>query len=282
MKTSPAERRKIVDKAHRKLRIKRQCELLSIPRSGYYYHLGEKKEDTLNLELMKLIDQHYLEHPYMGVPSMTQWLSKDMGFNVNHKRIARLYRLMDLSAIVPGPHTSKGCKEHKKYPYLLRNLVVDHVNQVWGIDITYIPIKNGYMYLVAIIDLYSRFVVGWSLSNTMEAVWVVETVKEAIGQYGRPEIINSDQGSQFTGDLYTGFLISEGITISMDGRGRATDNIFIERLWRSLKYEDIYLNAYETGTELFSGLRRYFQYYNQERRHSSLAYQIPEKVFNAA
>ena len=241
MKTSPAERRKIVNKAHHKLSIKGQCELLSIHRSGYYYNLQEKSEDVFNLELMRQIDQHYLKHPYMGVPSMTQWLVKDMGYQVNHKRIARLYRLMDLSAIVPGPHTSKGCKEHKKYPYLLRNLIINRANQVWGTDITYIPVKHGYLYLVAIIDLFSRFVVGWSLSNTMESEWVVETVKEAIASHGKPEMINSDQGSQFTSDLYTGFLRQENITISMDGRGRATDNIFIERLWRSLKYEDIYL-----------------------------------------
>jgi len=282
MKTSPAERRKIVDKAHLKLSVTRQCELLAIHRSGYYYNLQEKGENTFNLELMKLIDQHYLKHPYMGVPSMTQWLIKDMGFHVNRKRIARLYKMMDLSAIVPGPHTSRGCKEHKKYPYLLRNLVIDHPNQVWGIDITYIPIKHGYLYLVAIIDLFSRFVVGWSLSNTMESEWIVETVKEAISRHGKPEMMNSDQGSQFTGDLYTGFLIAENIIISMDGRGRATDNIFIERLWRSLKYEDIYLNAYETGPELYKGLKRYFQHYNQQRRHSSLAYQIPAEVFHAA
>lgn len=282
MKTSPAERRKIVDKAHQTLSIKRQCELLAIHRSGYYYNLQEKSEAAFNLEIMRLIDEHYLKHPYMGVPSMTQWLVKDMGYEVNHKRIARLYKLMDLSAIVPGPHTSKGCKEHKKYPYLLRHLVIDRPNQVWGIDITYVPVKHGYLYLVAIIDIFSRFVVGWSLSNTMESEWVVETVKEAIGQYGKPEMINSDQGSQFTSDLYTGFLASENITISMDGRGRATDNIFIERLWRSLKYEDIYLNAYETGLQLYTGLKRYFHYYNQQRRHSSLAYQIPSEVFRAA
>lgn len=282
MKTSPAERRKIVNKAHPKLSIQGQCELLSIHRSGYYYNLQEKSEDFFNLELMRMIDKHYLKHPYMGVPSMTQWLIKDMGFQVNRKRIARLYKLMHLYAIIPGPHTSKGCKEHKKYPYLLRNLVINGPGQVWGIDITYIPVKHGYLYLVAIIDLFSRYVVGWSLSNTMESEWVVEAVKEAIANHGKPEIINSDQGSQFTGDLYTGLLKRENITISMDGQGRATDNIFIERLWRSLKYEDIYLNAYETGLDLYRGLKRYFHYYNHERRHSSLAYQVPAEVFHAA
>jgi len=282
MTSNPAERRKIVDRAHQTLSIKHQCELLSVHRSGYYYHLQERTEDALNLELMRLIDEHYLKYPFMGVPSMTQWLVKDMGYKINPKRIARLYKLMDLAAIVPGPHTSKGCKEHKKYPYLLRNLIIDRPNQVWGIDITYIPVKHGYLYLAAIIDLFSRFVVGWSLSNTMESEWIVETVKESIREYGKPEMINSDQGSQFTSDLYTDFLISENITISMDGRGRATDNIFIERLWRSLKYEDIYIHAYETGPELYEGVKQYFRYYNQHRRHSSLDYQIPAAVFRAA
>jgi len=252
MKTSPAQRRKIVDKAHLKLSVTRQCELLAIHRSGYYYNLQEKKEDAFNLELMKLIDQHYLKHPYMGVPSMIQWLVKDMGFHVNRKRIARLYKMMDLSAIVPGPHTSMGCKEHKKYLYLLRNLVIDHPNQVWGIDITYIPIKIWWPLLTFLAALWS----DGPLSNTMESEWIVETVKEAINRHGKPEMMNSDQGSQFTGDLYTGFLTGENITISMGGRGRATDNIFVERLWQSLKYEDIYLNAYETGPELYKGLKR--------------------------
>lgn len=282
MKTSPAERRKIVDKAHPRLSVKRQCRLLGIHRSGYYHFTKEKGSDLLNLELMQLIDKHYLEHPFMGVPTMTQWLCKDKGYRVNRKRIARLYRLMDLWAIAPGPHTSKGCKTHKKYPYLLRNLPITRPNQVWGIDITYVPVKNGYMYLIAIIDLYSRFVVGWSLSNTMEAEWCVETVREAIDRYGKPEILNSDQGSQFTSDLFTGFLTGENILISMDGRGRATDNIFIERLWRSLKYEDIYLKAYETGSELYTGIREYFNYYNHKRRHSSLQYQFPQEVYQAA
>lgn len=281
MRTNPAERRKIVDKVH-KLSVKRQCQLLGVQRSGFYYPPKEKKDDSLNNELMQFIDKQYLTHPFMGVPSMTQWLRKDMGYRINRKRIARLYKLMRLSAIIPGPHTSRGCKTHIKYPYLLRNLAITHPNHVWGIDITYVPIKNGYMYLIAIIDLYSRFIVNWSLSNTMEAEWCVETVKEAIKAHGKPEIMNSDQGSQFTSDLFIGLLKEEEISISMDGRGRATDNIFIERLWRSLKYEDIYLKAYETGSQLYIGIRDYFQYYNNMRRHSSLEYQFPSEIYQAA
>jgi putative transposase len=280
MSTSMNQRRDIVDKAHKELSIKEQCQLMSIHRSGYYYQ--HKTESELNLELMALIDKHYMDHPYMGVPSMTQWLDKDMGYNVNKKRVRRLYKLLDLFAIVPGPHTSRGNKEHKKYPYLLRNLKITRPNQVWCTDITYLPIKSGYMYLIAIIDLYSRFVVGWSLSNSMDAEWCKETVERAIKQHGKPEIINSDQGSQFTSDEFTGFLQQKQINISMDGKGRATDNIFIERLWRSLKYENIYLNAYSTAMELRAGVNDYFEYYNHTRRHSSLDYQKPVELFYAA
>lgn len=280
MKTSITQRRDIVGKAHKKLSIKEQCQLMSIHRSGYYYR--PKTESELNLKLMALIDKHYMDHPYMGVPSMTQWLNKDMGYNVNKKRVRRLYKLLDLFAIVPGPHTSRGNKEHKKYPYLLRDLKITRPNQVWCTDITYLPIKNGYMYLVAIIDLYSRFVVGWSLSNSMDTEWCKETVERAINKHGKPEIINSDQGSQFTSDEFTGFLQQMQINISMDGKGRATDNIFIERLWRSLKYEKIYLNAYSTAMELRKGVNDYFEYYNHVRRHSSLDYQKPVELFRAA
>jgi len=280
MKTSISQRRDIVDKAHQKLSIKEQCQLMSIHRSGYYYQ--PKTESELNLELMALIDKHYMDHPYMGVPSMTQWLNKDMGYNVNKKRVRRLYKLLDLFAIVPGPHTSRGNKEHKKYPYLLRNLKITRPNQVWCTDITYLPIKNGYMYLIAIIDLYSRFVVGWSLSNSMDAEWCKETVERAVNKHGKPDIINSDQGSQFTSDEFTGYLEKMQINISMDGKGRAIDNIFIERLWRSLKYENIYLNAYSTAMELRAGLNAYFDYYNNIRRHSSLGYQKPVELFQAA
>ncbi len=231
---------------------------------------------------MEVIDKQHMKYPFMGVPTMTQWLRRDMNYSINTKRIERLYKLMDICAIVPGPHTSKGNKKHKKYPYLLRNLEVNRTNQVWALDITYIPIKNGYMYLIAIIDLYSRYVVGWSLSNTMESEWCMETVKKAIAEHGLPEIINTDQGSQFTSEVFTNYLHENDITISMDGKGRATDNIFIERLWRSLKYEDIYLNAYENGLDVYRGIKRYFIYYNEVRRHSSINHKRPKEVYCAA
>lgn len=231
---------------------------------------------------MKVIDKKYMQHPYMGVPTMTEWLRQDMNYPVNKKRIERLFKLMDITAIAPGPHTSVGNKAHKKYPYLLRNLEIKRPNHVWALDITYIPIKSGFMYLIAIIDLYSRYVVGWSLSNTMEADWCVDAVRQAIVKHGKPEIINTDQGSQFTSDEFTGFLHKKEITISMDGKGRATDNIFIERLWRSLKYEDIYLKAYENGLDVYQGVKKWFRYYNEERRHSSINYKRPKDVYEAA
>ncbi len=280
MKTTIHERRAIVDKANAKLSIKKQCDLLTIHRSGYYY--TEKEETSLNLELMVEIDKEHTLHPFRGVPSMTEYLRKDLGYNINPKRIARLYKVMDIFALVPGPHTSKGCKEHKKYPYLLRNLVIERKNQVWATDITYVPVKNGYMYLIAIIDLYSRYVVKWALSNSMEAEWCAEVLKEAISEHGAPEMFNTDQGSQFTSDVFIEVLSTNGIIISMDGKGRATDNIFIERLWRSVKYEDVYLNVYESGIELYGGLKRYFEFYNQVRRHSSIKNQRPKDVFLAA
>lgn len=279
MKTTAKERKGLVDKAD-KLSLSQQCDLLSISRSSIYYQPAP--ENVLNLELMQEIDKKYMQHPFMGVPSMTQWLRMDKGYKVNKKRIERLYRLMNISAIVPGPHTSKGNKEHKKYPYLLRNLKITHKNQVWATDITYVPVKDGYMYLIAVIDLYSRYVLSWSLSNTMETQWCIDTVAEAIENYGTPEIFNTDQGSQFTSKDFTDFIESHKIKVSMDGKGRATDNIFIERLWRSVKYEDIYLNAYENGIELYHGIKDYMEFYNNRRRHQSLNYQRPVDIMKAA
>ncbi len=280
MKTTIEQRKAIVDKANTKLSVKKQCNLLTIHRSGFYYK--KKEEAALNHELMFEIDKEYTRHPFRGVPSMTEYLRRDLGYAINHKRIARLYKQMDIFALVPGPHTSNGCKEHKKYPYLLRNLVVKRNNQVWATDITYVPVKNGHMFLIAIIDLYSRYVVKWALSNSMEAEWCADVLKEAIAEHGAPEMFNTDQGSQFTSDVFIEVLKTNGITISMDGKGRATDNIFIERLWRSVKYEDVYLNAYESGIDLFKGLKHYFQFYNQVRRHSSIGNQRPKDVFLAA
>ncbi len=265
-----------MNKAH-ELSVKRQCELLNIHRSGYYYQpQGESEE---NLKLMELIDKQYTKHTHMGVPSMTIWLRKDQGILVNHKRIARLYRLMDIRSLAPGPHTSKGCKEHKKYPYLLRNLEIERVHQVWATDITYIPMEKGFFYLMAIIDLKSRYILHWSLSNTMEAEWCKQVMEECIQEHGKPEIVNTDQGAQYTSDVFTEYLLSEEVQISMDGKGRATDNIFIERFWRSIKYEKIYLNVYEDGQALFLGIIEYMNYYNHQRRHQSLDNLRPIDIF---
>jgi putative transposase len=280
LKTTIPERLGIVDKSNKKLSINKQCLLLGVNRSRHYY--VKKGSNDLNQALIEDIDKEYTAHPFRGVPSMLKYLKKDLGYLVNKKRIERLYRLMDICAIVPGPHTSKGCKEHKKYPYLLRNLKITHSNQVWATDITYVPVKNGHMYLIAIIDLYSRYVVNWSLSNTMESEWCTEILQEAVARHGKPGMFNTDQGSQFTSDVFTGFLIKNEIVISMDGKGRATDNIFIERLWRSVKYEDVYLHAYESGIELYQGLKKYFQFYNQVRRHSSLEDKRPVDIYKAA
>ncbi len=280
MNTSLDQRRALAGKANKEISISRKCDLLGIHRSGLYYKPA--KESELNLKLMEIIDQQYMKYPFMGVPSMTEWIKRDMGILVNKKRVAKLYKKLDISAIVPGPHTSKSNKKHKKYPYLLRDMKITHRNQVWAIDITYIPVKKGYFYLIAIIDLFSRYVVHWSISNTMDAQWCVETVMEAVEIHGKPEIINSDQGSQFTSDLYTNYIEQEGVNISMDGKGRAIDNIFIERLWRSVKYEDVYLKCYESGLDLYHGLSNYFQFYNNERRHSSIGYQKPSELFIAA
>jgi len=280
MKTSRQERKELVDKAHNKLSIVKQCDLLSIHRSSFYYEA--RPLDELNLELTKVIDKEYTLHPFRGVPSMTIFLREDKGYPINKKRIARLYKLMDIQAIIPGPHTSKGCKEHKKYPYLLRNLRITHINHVWATDITYVPVKDGYMYLIAIIDLYSRYVLNWSLSNTMEAEWCAEILKDTIEQYDSPEIFNTDQGSQFTSDVFIDVLKENQIQISMDGKGRATDNIFIERLWRTVKYDDIYLHAYENGFELYQGLKKFFKFYNEQRRHSSIGNKRPIDIYIAA
>lgn len=279
MNQTKTQRNTHVDKAHR-LSVNKQCELLSISRSSYYYQ--KASESNLNLELMRLIDEEFMNHPWMGVPKMTQWLRLDKGYKVNKKRIERLYRIMGLTASAPGPSTSKKGKgkEHKVFPYLLKDLNVEHPNQVWATDITYIPVMGGYLYLCAIIDLQSRYVVGWSLSNTMTADWCKDTLEEAIFQYGKPEIINTDQGAQFTSNVFTNFVADQKVVMSMDGKGRALDNIFIERLWRSVKYENVYLYAYNDGKDCYRGLKKYFEYYNNQRRHQSLDYKIPADVYS--
>lgn len=270
------ERRTLISKGQ--LSKEKQCNLLSIHRSGLYYK--PKGETALNLELMRLMDQHYLDHSFKGASRMHTWLTMDKGYKVSKNRIERLYyRTMGLRATMPGPHTTRRCKAHETYPYLLRNLSVERANQVWALDITYIPMSKGYMYLVAVIDLYSRYVVNWSLSNTMDADWCTGMLEEAFQTHGTPEIINTDQGSQFTSDVFTQCVLSKGIKLSMDGKGRATDNAFIERLWRSVKYEKIYLNPPTDGTDLYRSLAQYFNYYNTKRRHTGIDNQIPEHLY---
>lgn len=276
-----AERRKLVVHGNEKLSTTRQCSLLGLHRSGLYYR--PRGESKLNLELMRLMDEHYLLHPEKGAVRMHTWLTKDKGFDINAKRIERLYYdVMGLRAILPGPHTSKRHKDHKVYPYLLRDLEIERPNQVWAMDITYIPMKKGFMYLSAIIDLYSRYVVNWSLSNSMEAEWCKQVYEEAVVMHGAPEILNTDQGSQFTSDVFVKAILDSEAKISMDGKGRATDNAFIERLWRSVKYEKLYLSPATDGMELYGQLEEYFDYYNNERRHQTIHDEIPVERYSKA
>ena len=274
------EKRSMVDRSDCGLSIAKQCRLLGIHRSGLYYHPREASE--LNLELMRLIDKHYLDHPYKGAYRMHVWLTKDQGYEVSRNRIERLYyRIMGLQSLLPGPHTSKRCKDHAVYPYLLRELDIRYPNQVWATDITYIPMRKGYLYLTAFIDLYSRYVLSWSLSNTMDSQWCVDTLGEAIALHGKPEILNTDQGSQYTSERFTDFVAKDQkIKLSMDGKGRATDNAFIERLWRSVKYEHIYIRPHQDGTDLFHGLEYYFDYYNHKRRHQSIKDEFPMEWYH--
>jgi putative transposase len=258
------------------LSIVRQCELLSIHKSGVYYKpLGENEE---NLAIMKLLDSQYLETPFYGVLKLQVWL-KEQGYVVNVKRLRRLMKLMCWQTIYRTPKTSIAEAKAQKYPYLLRDLKIERPNQVWAMDITYIPMKKGFMYLNAIIDVFSRKVINWSVSNSMDKEWCVEVVKEALEKYGTPEIFNTDQGSQFTSELFIETLKKHDIQISMDGKGRAIDNIFIERLWKSVKYEDIYLKVYQDGVDLYQGLKKYFDFYNLKRPHQSLKFLTPEMVF---
>ena len=275
MSLSPTLRRELIDSDHVKLSVRRQCELLSISRSLLYYE--PRGESELNLKLMRLMDEHYLDHAYKGARRMHVWLTRDLGYRVSRNRIDRLYyRIMGLQSLLPGPHTSKRCRDHAVYPYLLRSLKIERSDQVWATDITYIPMKRGFLYLTAIIDLYSRYVVHWKVCNSMEASWCRDLVQEAIElQQVKPEIFNTDQGTQYTSELFSSFILDQGIRLSMDGRGRATDNAFIERLWRSVKYEKLYLHEYETGKELYDLLDDYLSYYNTARRHSSIEDDYP-------
>jgi putative transposase len=261
--------------------VVRQCELAGVTRSTIYARVqaSEAVVDA-DLFLCRLIDEEYTRHPFYGSRRMRVFLG-GKGYETNRKRVQRLMRLMGLAGMAPGPNTSRPHPEHKVYPYLLRGLHVTRPNQVWSTDITYVRLERGFVYLVAVIDWYSRKVLSWRLSNSMDPSFAVNCLEDALRRYGRPEIFNSDQGSQFTSKAFTDVLKREDVTISMDGRGRAFDNIFVERLWRSVKYEDIYLKGYARVAELMTGLRDYFSFYNDERPHQALAYLTPDQVYSS-
>lgn len=253
----------------------RQCLLAGLPRSRLY-RPARGQESPFNCDLMKEIDRLFLDRPYYGVPRITNWLNR-LGWAVNEKRVARLMRRMGLHSVLPGPHTSRPHPKHPVYPYLLRNLAVTAPDEVWCADITYIPLHRGHLYLVAIMDWFSRYVLAWELSNSMETDFCLRALNRALMR-GSPSISNTDQGSQFTSEAYTGRLTEAGVRISMDGRGRALDNVFIERLWRSVKYEEVYLSDYANGLEAQHGLDRYFRLYNTDRPHQSLQWKTPYEV----
>jgi putative transposase len=266
-----------VDRGHPEISLRRQCELLGVNRSGLYYQPAGESER--NLLLMRLIDEEYTRLPFYGSRRWVEWLD-EQGYSVNRKRVSRLMEVMGIEAVYPKPRLSQPGEGHKIYPYLLAGVEVTRVNQVWSTDITYIRMDGGFVYLVAVMDWFSRFVLSWALSVTMEVGFCMEALQRALRR-GRPEIFNSDQGSQFTSDQFTGALKARGIAISMDGRGRCFDNIFIERLWRSLKHEEVYLRDYTMVPEAREGIGNWFRFYNHERLHQSLGYRTPAKLYLA-
>jgi putative transposase len=249
--------------------------LLGLSRSSLYYEPAEETPE--NLRLMRRIDQEYTAHPFLGSRRLTKWLI-EQGEEVNRKRVQRLMRVMGLEAIYPKPKLSTAARGHQIYPYLLRNVSIERPDQVWSTDITYVPLASGFMYLAAILDWFSRYVIAWRLSNTLDGTFCLEMLDEALG-LGQPEVFNTDQGVQFTAQAWTRRLESAGVAVSMNGRGRCLDNVFVERLWRSVKYEDVYLWRYETVPQLQQGLGRYFPYYNEGRLHQALDYQTPAAVY---
>src|SRR6266480_422364 len=276
---SRVERRALVERAAPALPVSRQCRLLSVSRASVYRRPAEISEEDGTI--MALIDRQYLARPYYGSRRMAAWLATQ-GHLVNRKRVRRLMRLAGLVAIYQRPNTSKPAPAHKIYPYLLGGISIERVNQVWCADVTYIPMAKGFLYLVVIMDWVSRAVLAWRLSNTLGAEFCVEALEEALARHGRPEIFNTDQGSQFTSDGFTGTLKAHDVTISMDGKGRCMDNIFVKRLWRSLKYEEVYLHAYVTVAEAKAGIGTWISFYNQERQHQSLGYRAPRQVYEEA
>ncbi len=265
----------MIDRQHNQLSLVRQCTLLDISRGSVYYQPTPTR--TEDLELMSLMDRQYLKTPFYGSRRMKAWL-RGQGHQVNRKRVRRLMQVMGLEAIYRRPNTSKPAPGRRVYPYLLKGVKIDRVNQAWSADITYIPMAKGFLYLIAIMDWHSRYVLAWRLSNTMDVDFCVQALEEALSK-GNPEIFNTDQGSQFTSESFTGMLRDQGIQISMDGKGRYLDNIFVERLWRSVKYEEVYLKAYQNGTEARKGIGAYLDFYNRERPHQALGYRTPGQVF---
>lgn len=267
----------MINANHPWLSIVRQCDLVCIARSSYYYEA--KGENALNLDLMRVIDEQFMETPWYGSRQMARHLRR-LGYPVRRKRIRRLMRKMGLAAIYQAPRTSQPHPEHRIYPYLLRGMTIDRPNQVWCADITYIPMHRGFLYLVAIMDWATRKALSWRLSNTMDTEFCVEALEEALARYGAPEIFNTDQGSQFTSKDFTDVLKDAGVRISMDGKGRWMDNVFIERLWRSLKYECVYLRDLETGSEARREIGTWFTYYNEDRPHSALGDRTPAEAYH--
>lgn len=271
--------RTLIDPDNSEISIARQCELLGLSRSSYYYDAAPVSAE--DLDMMRRLDELYMEHPFLGSRRMAEKIGRQLNCDINRKRMQRLMRLMGIQAIYPKPNLSKADADHKIYPYLLRNVAAKHPNHVWSCDITYVPLEGGFAYLVAVIDWYSRLVLSWRLSNTMTTDFCIEALEAALS-LGKPLIFNTDQGSQFTCNDFTKILIDSGIAVSMDGKGRALDNIFIERLWRSVKYEDIYIRGYQRMPDANAGLARYFDFYNVERPHQSLDYLTPKEVHYAS
>jgi len=265
----------LIEPSHAQLSVRRQCALLGVNRSSLYYE--PVTETPENLRLMRRIDAQYTACPFYGSRKMTRWLMQE-GEAVNRKRVQRLMRVMGLEAIYPKPRLSLAGRGHRVFPYLLRNVRIERADQVWSSDITYVPLATGFMYLAAIIDWYSRYVLAWRLSNTLDGSFCLEMLEEALSR-GKPEVFNTDQGSQFTAEAWTRRLQSAGVAVSMDGRGRCLDNVFVERLWRTVKYENVYLRGYATVPELHEGLACYFPFYNSERLHQALDYQTPAAVY---
>ena len=274
---SRKSRQAMIDRKGSKLSLVRQCSLLDISRGSVYYRPTPAKAQDLDLDLMALMDRQYMKTPFYGSRRMRVWLS-GQGHPVGRDKTKRLMRLADLEAVYRRPNTSRPTPEHRVYPYLLRGMKIDRVDQVWTADITYIPMGRCFLYLVAIMDWYSRYALAWRLSNTLEVGFCVEALGEAFSN-GKPEIFNTDQGSQFTSAAFTGVLLERGIQVSMDGKGRYLDNIIVERLWRSIKYEEVYLKAYKDGTEAKQGIGAYLDFYNQERPHQALGYRTPRETY---